>query len=625
MIDPRRRARGQLAGTNTSEANHRTFNIMQWNAEGVLKKKVPLTKYLQQEQIDLACIQEMHLNSNHRFSIRGYQTRLDREGPKGGVLILARNEIACQEIAVCASRQSEIVGIDATTPIGSTRIYNIYCPPNKDLVLENMNIIPTNCIVVGDFNSHSKRWGYQDTNNRGDEVEDWEIDSNLHLINNAEDKPSYYSRTWKTTSTPDLAFSTGDIHHKIDRMVLDQLAGSDHRPVKLAVNVAYSPQQPKLLPRWNYKRADWGKFALLTDLYCEPLNIRKSMLKAGVADFNKALQKAATESIPRGARPNYSPFWTDELEQLEVELTKARNIAEIERTTEANIKLKATSARYKRTLNENARNSWIEKTQSLNLDRDGNKLWKLARALNQENKYKHTITKQNDEQLSGKQAANILSGHFTQVNHIDVPEEREETIKEELMAHDLIQGPPEEHMTTKFTIHELEKALRSLKKRKSPGNDGITNEMIIEMGRQAKKKLLEIFNCSWKSGVIPKEWKEAILIPIKKTGKDPTDPSSYRPISLLSCVGKLLERMINTRLMWHLEEKGLLLPQQARFRKHRSTEDQVTYIAQEIEDAFQEGKQTLAVWVDLEKSFDKVWNVDSSKLCKNQVTGVMHK
>ena len=98
------------------------------------------------------------------------------------------------------------------------------------------------------------------------------------------------------------------------------------------------------------------------------------------------------------------------------------------------------------------------------------------------------------------------------------------------------------------------------------------------------------------------------MVPIPKKGKDKTDPNSYRPISLLSCTSKLMERIVNTRLVWHLEKKWLLIPQQAGFRKHMSTEDQVAHIAQEIEDAFQEGQHTLAVWVDMEKAFDKVWH-----------------
>ena len=96
------------------------------------------------------------------------------------------------------------------------------------------------------------------------------------------------------------------------------------------------------------------------------------------------------------------------------------------------------------------------------------------------------------------------------------------------------------------------------------------------------------------------------MIPVHKKGKNKTKAESYRPISLTSCVGKLMKRLFNTRLMWHLEDKQHISPEQAAFRQDRSTEDQVTYIAQAIEDAFQDKKHTLVVWVDLEKAFGKV-------------------
>jgi hypothetical protein len=124
----------------------------------------------------------------------------------------------------------------------------------------------------------------------------------------------------------------------------------------------------------------------------------------------------------------------------------------------------------------------------------------------------------------------------------------------------------------------------------------------------SKTVLLKLMNSSWRRGIVPQVWKEAKMVPIPKQGKDKLHPNSYRPISLLSCVCKLMERIINSRLMWHLEEKRLLLPQQAGFRKYMSTEDQVATIAQGIDDAFQEESQTVAVWVDMEKAFDKVWH-----------------
>ena len=82
---------------------------------------------------------------------------------------------------------------------------------------------------------------------------------------------------------------------------------------------------------------------------------------------------------------------------------------------------------------------------------------------------------------------------------------------------------------------------------------------------------------------------------------------SYHPISLTSCVKKLMEHLINTRLMWHLGGKQHISPEQAAIRQDQSTEDQIMYIAQVTEDTFQAQKCTLVIWIDLEKALDKVW------------------
>ena len=144
-----------------------------------------------------------------------------------------------------------------------------------------------------------------------------------------------------------------------------------------------------------------------------------------------------------------------------------------------------------------------------------------------------------------------------------------------------------------------------MKQKKAPGPDGITNEMLKHLGPGAKRTLLRIYNQSWSTGIVPTIWKEAVIRPIPKMGKDKRDPSSYRPISLLSCVGKLLERIISKRLIWHLESNSVLASTQTGYRQFQSTEDQLALLTQEIEDAFQE-KKVLAVFFDLSKAFDKV-------------------
>ena len=106
---------------------------------------------------------------------------------------------------------------------------------------------------------------------------------------------------------------------------------------------------------------------------------------------------------------------------------------------------------------------------------------------------------------------------------------------------------------------------------------------------------------------VPAVWKEAIIIPVPKKGKDKKNPRSYRPISLLSWVGKLLERMVNRRLINHVESNNVLSPTQTGYRKFRNTEEQLAYLAQNIEDAFKEKRKVLAVFFDLSNAFDKVW------------------
>ena len=70
---------------------------------------------------------------------------------------------------------------------------------------------------------------------------------------------------------------------------------------------------------------------------------------------------------------------------------------------------------------------------------------------------------------------------------------------------------------------------------------------------------------------------------------------------------KTIEKIVNERLKWYLETENLLAPEQAGFRQFRSTEDQATYLSQEIEYAFQKQKLVLVSWIDLQKAFDKVW------------------
>ena len=604
---PRRRAKKVTGNQRPKEKERKPLNILQWNAEGLYRKTTALKQRLLTDNIHVACIQETHLNPDNRLpSIRGYTPyRMDREGHKGGVLILVKNNlVVIEDCKVETNQQAEIHGVKVKVDDREITIFNIYCPQDKALNLQSMETPSENCIVLGDLNSHSTTWGYEENDKRGDEVEDWQIETDLLLLNDPEDPPTYFSRRWLTTTTPDIAFATNNIAAKTSRIVLNQLAGSDHKPVLLSIDLNHNAKDVKTIPRWNYKKADWEKFSYLTEKYTQAIAANNSNINRSSSAFDSGVLKAAAETIPRGARKNYKPYWTEEFQKLEDEVTRTREEVEQNPTVENNIAFKASSAKCRKEYIQAARTSWREKTESLNLEKDSNKLWKLAKSLNnEETKSTPVSIEMNQTLFTGKKAANCLIETYEQNSNVHIPNDRKKDVHNELKKCETNEINAPDYMKKPFTLDEMEEAKASLKLKRSPGPDKITNEMLLHLGPKANSKLLQIYNNSWKTGHIPQSWREATMIPVHKKGKNRKDVNSYRPISLLSCIGKLLERMVNTRLTWHLERNNIYANEQAGFRQNLSTEDQVTYIAQKIEDGFQKKQHTLTVWIDMEKGF----------------------
>ena len=107
--------------------------------------------------------------------------------------------------------------------------------------------------------------------------------------------------------------------------------------------------------------------------------------------------------------------------------------------------------------------------------------------------------------------------------------------------------------------------------------------------------------------MFPPSWRKATLVAIPKPDKDSSDPNNYRPIALTSCLCKTMERMVNKRLMWVLDSKGLLASEQCGFRKNRSTADQLVRFDSFIRNAFAQKEHVLAIFFDLEKAYDTTW------------------
>ena len=371
-------------------------------------------------------------------------------------------------------------------------------------------------MIVGDFNSHSPSWGYPSINAKGD----WIVSNRLVLINTPTDPPTFYSRVWKTTSTPDIAIATDNIQKIAKREVSEQLRGSDHKPVILTLAKQVNTSAGKMPPSWNYMKADWKRFRELTDIYTNSITFYKHSDNKNA--FNSALLKAAKKSIPRGRRHDYKSYWNSTLEKIHKELSEARE--EMERNpTPQNVRrhsqLKVDLDKEKQTQTQA---SWKTKTASLNMERDSQKLWQLTKSLNGDNSERGRTTLQTTNgAVTGKAAANVLAKVFEEESTASPSADRVKDVRTQTRA--VLQNSAtagfDPCMTECLTLRELEEALKKMKQKKAPGPDGITNEMLKHLGPGAKCTLLLIYNQSWSTGTVPTIWKEAVIRPIPKREK----------------------------------------------------------------------------------------------------------
>ena len=151
------------------------------------------------------------------------------------------------------------------------------------------------------------------------------------------------------------------------------------------------------------------------------------------------------------------------------------------------------------------------------------------------------------------------------------------------------------------------KKIRDMKENKSPGVDGISPKLLLEIVEQISIPLATVFNLSIEEGVVPLEWKEANIIPLFKKGSR-SKSENYRPVSLTSVVCKLLERLIKDHLVDFLVKNNLIKPSQHGFLKARSCLTNILCFLEDVTKWVDEGSPVdiIYIYLDFKKAFDKV-------------------
>ena len=204
-------------------------------------------------------------------------------------------------------------------------------------------------------------------------------------------------------------------------------------------------------------------------------------------------------------------------------------------------------------------------------------------------------------------SVDVLTTHFIKLHAGD---EGNSDVNDSLdLQHAHAQQPLNvENLNEKISDDEIIKAAKAMKNNKACGIDSITNEYIKHSLPALLPLLNKLFNMVLDTGIIPDDWVTGIIVPLHKTG-DKKDPSNYRGITLLSCLGKLFTSILNSRLSQLVNDNEIILENQTGFRQGYSTADHCFLLKQLIDLCKMEKKKLFCAFVDFKQAFDRVWRL----------------
>ncbi len=156
-----------------------------------------------------------------------------------------------------------------------------------------------------------------------------------------------------------------------------------------------------------------------------------------------------------------------------------------------------------------------------------------------------------------------------------------------------------------FTLETIVEYMQNLSPSTSCGVDGITARLLKAAGPTIFPVILHICNISIESNTFPDCWKTACITPLHKEGNT-IDPTNFRPISVLPCLGKLLERLVHNQVYGYLTANGILSPNQAGFRKGYSMGTCLIEFLHHIYSNIDAGRVSGVLFLDFSKAFDTV-------------------
>ncbi|KAI5738896.1 hypothetical protein M8J77_012467 [Diaphorina citri] len=585
--------------------------ILNWNANGISSKKMIFTEFLVRHNIDIACVSETHLTPKEKFTVSNYKVfRSDRipEAAAGGVAVFVKRSLYHEAITLPPMLSFEIQGVMVSLSNGSQlKIFATYLQPRKTVSIRDLNnifngnVIPT--IVAGDLNSKHPAWFSVVSNPNGRKL--------FKLMNQSEwfvlgpDEPTYFpSHENRHPDVLDILVCK-NVPNVISQTVLAEL-DSDHNPVIIELD-AISLQCPSKLKLINGP-VDWDMFC---DKMDEDLIIPTSFDSTESIDnaielFTDAIKKNIAQSSGPPRNHQYKFVLPCHLRMLIAYKHRVRRRWQRNKRAVDKRLLNIITKKLKYQLDEFRYEGYQEYLKDLHPD-DGTLYKETKRILRQHDSIP-PIKRDNDNFITSADEkceafADMLEDTFTvhedlfNVDHVN-------QVKQSVN----IETPSVELPIPFVSPSEVQTEIHMLKNKKSPGHDLITNEVIKALPFRSVLFLTAVFNACLRWSYFPYMWKHAQVTMIAKPGKPKQELKSYRPISLLPTLSKLLERILASRLKTVLHEWSVIPDFQFGFREAHSTIHQMARFSEFVNSNFECRNQVSAVFLDFQQAFDRVWH-----------------
>ena len=393
---------------------------------------------------------------------------------------------------------------------------------------------------------------------------------------------------------------------------------SDHYPIVIHTDMEMINESISREGRWKMKEADWEMFQEISENGM--LSIKNDQVVEDLCRIvSKTIIYAASEAIPKskpGMRSKIAPWWTLECKEAIKSRNRAFRILKKTHNFPNLVEYKRSQSIVRRIVRKSKKEYWIKFCNSIGRSTPIERVWGMIRRMRGCGRsYGYPVMQDGDSIVtSSKRKAELIAKVLVKVHSSDNLSQVEKEGRADTVARysnvllDEGEGSSEEGgvLDKLFSVTELNNALRKLGK-STPDRDSICSGMLENLGERGKEVLVKLFNKVWQEGIIPSCWKESVVIPIKKPGMDPTLPDSYRPIALTSQMGKVMERMVNDRLVYYFETKGMINVYQSGFRRGKSTMDPMVCLEHDIRKAQVAKETVLAVFFDIVKAYDTVW------------------